>query len=429
MDRVLAIRALGLFVPLAAFVALWMLRRPAMRSRAGILLACVWNLEALALLQPLAERAGWWRFEAEGAKFAGMPVELYLGWAVLWGGVAPLALARIPVAVAALVALLADVVLMPQLAPVLRLSDTWLWGELVFVGVAFVPGMLLARWTSEGRFLGRRVAMQVVLFSGMMLGLLPAVIMANAGGDWSAPLARPAWLNGLLLQALAVPGVLGLSAVMEFARRGRGTPLPYDPPQKLVTSGPYAYLANPMQTAAVLLMAGWGLFLENIWIAAAGVIAHTYSAGLAAWDESEDMQARFGEAWRDYRVQVRRWIPRWRPFVSETARLYVAETCDVCSPVRRWVEARRPVGLTVVAAEQHPTRALRRITYAPASGDVEEEGVAALARALEHVNLAYAFVGWTMRLPVVRAGLQLLVDASGGEARELTTNAGERRQA
>ena len=78
------------------------------------------------------------------------------------------------------------------------------------------------------------------------------------------------------------------------------------------------------------------------------------------------------------------------------------------------IEAMRPVGLVVVAAEDHPSRDLTRITYAPADGGAEEEGVAAFARALEHVNLAFAVTAMAMRLPVIRPILQVVVDASGG---------------
>src|SRR5204863_5759072 len=115
--------------------------------------------------------------------------------------------------------------------------------------------------------------------------------------------------------------------------------------------------------------------------------------------------------------------------------LYVAETCGECSAVGRWFARRHPVGLQIVAAEDHPTRELQRMTYCstfhasseageafgPAAGEVlsdrlgqalvEAEGVAGLARALEHLNLGWAFVGWTLRLPAILQLVQLLVDA------------------
>ena len=206
----------------------------------------------------------------------------------------------------------------------------------------------------------------------------------------------------------------------EFATRGAGTPLPYDPPTKLVTSGPYAYVANPMQIAATLILLVLASALHSWWIAGAGVIAHVYSTGVAAWDEHDDLTSRFGERWATYRHEVHDWIPRWRPWIYEPATLYVSATCEMCSEVKRWFEGRGSVGLQIVEAERSP-RPLHRLTYVHANGS-SEEGVVAIARALEHLHLGWAYIGWGMRLPLVHQALQLLVDAVGGGARTLATN-------
>jgi hypothetical protein len=128
-----------------------------------------------------------------------------------------------------------------------------------------------------------------------------------------------------------------------------------------------------------------------------------------------------------YRRHVDAWLPHWRPYHPSgdgiaggvPARLYVAESCGECSKVGRWFAARHPRGLDVVPAELHPSRDLRRITYDPCDGSIDESGVAAIARALEHVHFGWAMVGWLMRLPGLVSVLQLLVDASGGEPRTI----------
>lgn len=43
---------------------------------------------------------------------------------------------------------------------------------------------------------------------------------------------------------------------MPAGPRGGGTPVPCDPPKRLVSTGPYAYIGNPMQTAMALIL-GW----------------------------------------------------------------------------------------------------------------------------------------------------------------------------
>jgi len=119
-------------------------------------------------------------------------------------------------------------------------------------------------------------------------------------------------------------------------------------------------------------------------VAAAGVMAHIYSAGLAAWDEKGDVERRFGSEWRGYRAQVRAWIPRWRPWhlslvdgEAPCAKLYVSETCGPCSEVKRWFESHGAIGLEVVAAEEYPGGELMRVTYRASVETKPETGVAA----------------------------------------------------
>jgi Phospholipid methyltransferase len=187
---------------------------------------------------------------------------------------------------------------------------------------------------------------------------------------------------------------------------------------RLVQSGPYAYVANPMQLCAFLVLAVLGALTGRPWVIATGVMSVVYSAGIAGWDEKVAMPRRFGGRWAAYRREVRAWLPRWRPWHPSLEGeapdvLYVSAECGKCSELGRMVEAMRPVGLVVRAAEDHPSRDLTRITYAPADGGAEEDGVAAFARALEHVNFACAMMGMAMRLPILRPALQLIVDASG----------------
>jgi len=229
------------------------------------------------------------------------------------------------------------------------------------------------------------------------------------------------WQLSLIAQALALPAILGLSAVQEFAIRGGGTPLPFDPPRRVVTSGPYAYLANPMQAAACLVLVTLALVLTSGWLVVAAFIDVVYGAGLAGWLEHNRMHTQFGAEWLAYRRSVRVWWPHWRPYVTGKSVLYVDTSCGPCAQLGRWLARQHPRGLQIVSAADHPLRDLDRLTFQSVTDGYEEEGVAALARALESIHFAWAFVGWTLRLPVVRPIAQLLVDAAGGGPHHLTT--------
>jgi protein-S-isoprenylcysteine O-methyltransferase Ste14 len=425
MDRSFAIRVLALYGP-AALVALpWALVPQPRRRAVAAFLAFAWNVPTLFLVNIVAMQQDWWTFSPSFASTANVPAEVLLGWALLWGAAPVLLLPRasLPVTIAVLV--LFDVVLMPLAQPVVVLSDTWLVGETVAILVALLPAQLLARWTVEDRNVALRATLLVIAFSATVLWVLPGIILEQTGDGWTVLSQNWRRYGGLVLQLSLVPAVMGVGAVQEFAVRGRGTPLPFDAPKWLVTSGPYAYVANPMQLSLALVLVGWGALLGSWWVALAGVMSVIYSAGLARSDERDDLAERFGEPWASYRRHVETWLPLWRPYHSSNdriirgspARLYVASTCGECARVGRWFAARGPRGLEIVPAELHPTRDLTRVTYDPCDGARDEAGVAAIARALEHVHLGWAMVGWVMRLPVVVQVLQLLVDASGGEAR------------
>ncbi|MEV8637414.1 isoprenylcysteine carboxylmethyltransferase family protein [Streptosporangium sp. NPDC051023] len=402
------VRGLALTVPVAAVLLAAARRRPRERDIAAAILATLWNLEMLAVVNALAQGLGWWRFHAEGAVYGGIPVDLLLGWALLWGAVPSLVARRAPVPLVVALAAWLDLAVMPLGRPVVVLGEHWLTGEAVAVAASLLPGLLLARWTEEGRVLAARAVMQIVLAGGAGLALPIALTEV-----WRQP--PPAL--GLLVQALAVPSLLGVAAVREFAVVGRGTPLPYDPPGRLVVTGPYAYVRNPMQVAMTAGYLILSLF-DAVFLAAA-LVAFAYGAGLAAWHEGDRLTTRFGAEWAAYRRAVRPWVPRLRPAAlsAPPASVYVASSCGQCSRVGKWITRRHPAGLRVVAAESHPA-GLRRITYESADGR-SAAGVAAIAHVLTHIHLGWALAGWALMIPGIGWFAQLCVDAFGGAPRVL----------
>jgi protein-S-isoprenylcysteine O-methyltransferase Ste14 len=412
-DRVALVRAISLIVPISSALLLLQRMETSARERGAILLATLWNVIALLALQPLARQLSWWSFGVEGGTLAGSPLDLILGWSVLWGCVAPLLLHSRTVILRSLLVLLLDLAVMPLCGPAVLLGNSWLLGELIMIALAFVPSQLLERWTREESHLSTRALMQAAIFSALMLWVFPASLLELRNGSFEVSSA-----TGLALQLLPLAALIGLTAVQEFVTRGGGTPFPYDPPKKLVTSGVYAYVRNPMQLSMTLTLLIWGVALNSWWVACAAIGSLAFATGFARWSEQAELQQRFGIEWTSYASSVRSWIPRWRPSMTEHSRLYVADTCGQCQQLRRWLSRQRATRLEVLAAEDYPNRRLERITYVAADGH-EQEGVAALARALEHIHLGWAIVSFTMRLPLIRQLLQIITDAVGGGPRTI----------
>jgi protein-S-isoprenylcysteine O-methyltransferase Ste14 len=434
MTELVVIRWLCLALPVALVLVTW--RRPAGRvsrpgrewrrcrergqgdpdsgRRAGAaLLGFLFAFVALGATNRLAVWFGWWSFEEVPGSFVGMPLDLWIGWALCWGALPALLPGRLLIWTLGYGWI--DLLLMPRLDGLVQLGSHWLYGEvLVLVGV-LIPAVLLARWTVERRQLTGRLVLQLITFTGLVLWLLPSAVMSEGDGSWNHLLDGPVWRTSLILQLMALASVPALAAVTEFARSG-GTPYPWDPPQRLVTTGPYAYLANPMQASVVVMLALLAIGTQSWSLALATVGAVAFSHFVADPHEREQLDAREPE-WRAYDREVRSWIPRRRPYQPQ-AELYLAETCTICTQTKALIESTNPDGLTITAAETYTVAGLRRALYVGPDG-LRASGLAAIARAFQHSGPGWAYVGWLIGLPVVRPALQLLLDGMGGGEREL----------
>jgi protein-S-isoprenylcysteine O-methyltransferase Ste14 len=277
--------------------------------------------------------------------------------------------------------------------------------------------LVLGRWTVDRRRLHARATLQLATFAGLTLWLLPTYVMSQGDGRWSYLVDGPVWRTSLILQLLALAAVPAVASVVEFAVRGRGTPYPCDPPSELVTTGPFAYVANPMQVSVVLVLGllAVGTHSWSLAIATAGSVA--FSEFVAEPHERGELPGRFGAEWAAYSSQVRRWVVRRTPYRPGTAELYLAESCMICRQTRALLESTGPRGLTLQAAEGH-AGSLQRALYVGLDG-LQARGLAAVARGFEHSGLGWAYLGWLLRLPVLRPLVQLLLDGMGGGPRQL----------
>src|SRR6266550_3700702 len=99
------------------------------------------------------------------------------------------------------------------------------------------------------------------LFIGFVLIYLPARVLS-----WSG-IVRPAAIEAPQVAGMFI-GVVGaavaLWCIFTFVSLGKGTPLPLDPPRRLVIHGPYRFVRNPMYLGAALALASAALFYESL---------------------------------------------------------------------------------------------------------------------------------------------------------------------
>jgi protein-S-isoprenylcysteine O-methyltransferase Ste14 len=160
-------------------------------------------------------------------------------------------------------------------------------GTTVFALVVVVPLVALAPWVLDGWHL------QPPLFDG----------------------EASRWFGGLLV-VLGLP-VWGEAAV-RFVRHGRGTPAPFAPPQRLIVTGLYRYVRNPMYIAVVAMIFGQAVILGSRAILLFAIFLAIGFHWFVMLYEEPVLRRRYGEQYLAYRRQVPRWIPRTTPADVET---------------------------------------------------------------------------------------------------------------
>ncbi len=80
------------------------------------------------------------------------------------------------------------------------------------------------------------------------------------------------------------------------------------PPDKLVTTGPYAVSRNPMYLGHLLFLAGLALATGSP-IAAAGLVYQWRRLGRRVGIDEERIEKIFGDEYREYTKRVPRWVP------------------------------------------------------------------------------------------------------------------------
>ncbi len=147
--------------------------------------------------------------------------------------------------------------------------------------------------------------MKRILPPTLMLGCL--VLMGVS--HWVFPIRTlfPAPFNLIGIVPLVLGLFISIAADRQFARVGTNVKT-FDEPGRLVMDGWFRYSRNPMYLGFVLTLAGaWMLlgsaspFLEVLIFA---VIADRWYIPY----EEQKMADKFGQAYEDYKRQVRRWI-------------------------------------------------------------------------------------------------------------------------
>lgn len=289
-----AARALLLLLPVAVWIGLFLKGRFTARDHSAALLAFVWQFQASLIVAIL--------FTPNRVL-----IGLLIGQSVAIGAVNSLLLIKRGVGYC--VAL--GAVLLFFFEPVTIPFSLWYLASLLFV---CVPSLLLASWTVWNSHIYLRATLQMLCWACLLLWFFPNMVFMQLHGGWEILLNRSLVWNLALLTPMLVPGLIILSAAYQFAVEGNGTGFPYDPPDRLVATGIYAYISNPMQLGICILMLFWGVALMSAWICASALIAVFLFVVFKDICNGSCAIGKTDPSWEAYQRNVPRWLPAFKPW-------------------------------------------------------------------------------------------------------------------
>jgi protein-S-isoprenylcysteine O-methyltransferase Ste14 len=157
---------------------------------------------------------------------------------------------------------------------------------------------------ASGTAVARGLARPPVLYLAcLLLGLVLDQVRPLPLALPEAALIRWTVGGGLILVGLGIAA----AGIRNFSRAA--TPVRSNQPVRaLVTTGIHGWSRNPIYVGMFLLYAGVGLAAQSPWVLVLALpLAITLRYRVVAREEAY-LERRFGDAYRDYKARVRRWL-------------------------------------------------------------------------------------------------------------------------
>ncbi len=151
----------------------------------------------------------------------------------------------------------------------------------------------------------------LVLFSAFVLLYVIAALELDKFLKFSMLL--PLSVNIIISIPILIIGLFMISWSMITFFRVKGTPVPFNPPPKLVSNGPYSYMRNPMLTGLFITLFGCGIYFNSISLAFIFtpffIICNLIEI---KYIEESELEKRLGKDYLEYKKKVPRFIPRFK---------------------------------------------------------------------------------------------------------------------
>ena len=160
------------------------------------------------------------------------------------------------------------------------------------------------------------------------IGLLIFGVFTSLFVFFAVTVDRALNLPGLLPEGArlptAIPFIAFGAAVTAWSAfhflKVKGTPIPFNPPPRIVKTGPYRYARNPMLMGVFLLLFGIGFGINS---ASLVLVFTPLYVLINVWElkqiEEPELIKRLGDEYIDYQRQTPMFIPGWKTHANSNA--------------------------------------------------------------------------------------------------------------
>ena len=160
-------------------------------------------------------------------------------------------------------------------------------------------------WTSWVPIIPVTVGLILPYLSTYLDIFLPEILLSYP--QWAG---IPVFLGGFLLAFSSVQ-------LIYSQEQWDKAPSPAGTPKRLVISGPYRYVRNPMLLGMLLIICGEGLYFRSVGILSYLTAFFLFVNFVMVPGEERRLVEHFGGQYLQYKSKIRRWLPTTAPYKND----------------------------------------------------------------------------------------------------------------
>jgi protein-S-isoprenylcysteine O-methyltransferase Ste14 len=155
----------------------------------------------------------------------------------------------------------------------------------------------------------------LVVAPGTVAGLVPWLLSRWRMSEPFLGFVNLRWAGAALI-VVGIPPLI--DSFRRFAQEGLGTPAPLYPTNRLIVSGLYRYVRNPMYLGVAAVIFGQALLLASVALLIWGAIVCLGFDLFVRLYEEPTLRRSYGVQFATYCASVPRWLPRLTPWHDES---------------------------------------------------------------------------------------------------------------